>query len=110
MTKKKNSELADFEPLGDRILVLLDEAQKVSDGGILIPDTAQHLATTKGEVIAVGPGRLFDDGTRNTINVAIGDRVLISKYGTSNITLDGKDCVITDESQVYARLKRVEPK
>ena len=70
-----------FKPLGNRIVVEpLDEEEQVSSGGIYIPDTAKE-KPQEGEVVAVGPGRMSDDGKRIPMDVAIGDTVVYSKYG-----------------------------
>ena len=70
-----------FKPLGNRIVVEpLDEEEQVSSGGIYIPDTAKE-KPQEGKVVAVGPGRMSDDGKRIPMDVAIGDTVVYSKYG-----------------------------
>ena len=90
-----------FRPLSDKVLVKPSEAESQSSGGIFIPDSAKQ-KPQKGEVIAVGPGRILDDGSRSTIAVAVGDTVIYSKYGGTELKLDGKDHMILDEDQIYA--------
>jgi chaperonin GroES len=73
-------------------------------GGIYLPDAAQK-KPQEGKVIAVGDGRTLDNGERNKLTVKVGDRVLFSKYGGNEVTLDGEEYTILDEDQVYAILK-----
>ena len=90
-------------PLGDRILAQRLEAdEEVS--GIIIPDTAKE-KPQEAEVVAVGAGRLGDDGERQPVEVEVGDRVLISKYGGTEVKLDGVDHVILREDDVLAVLE-----
>ena len=90
-------------PLGDRILAQRLEAdEEVS--GIIIPDTAKE-KPQEAKVVAVGAGRLGDDGERQPVEVEVGDRVLISKYGGTEVKLDGVDHVILREDDVLAVLE-----
>jgi chaperonin GroES len=86
-------------PLADRILVKRLEETEVSRGGIIIPDTAKE-KPQQGQVIAVGPGRLNDDGTRTKPDVKKGDRILMSKYSGTEVKIDGDDYVILREDDV----------
>lgn len=95
--------MAEIKPLGDKVVVQLVEAEDKSAGGILLPDSAKK-KPTEGKVIAVGTGRTLDDGTKNVLSVSVGDRVLFSKYGGNEVTLDGQDYTILDEDQIYAVL------
>ncbi len=89
-------------PLGDRILAQRLEAdEEVS--GLIIPDTAKE-KPQEAEVVAVGAGRLGDDGERQPVEVEVGDRILISKYGGTEVKLDGVDHVILREDDVLAVL------
>lgn len=90
-----------FRPLSDKVLVKPSEAETQTSGGIYIPDSAKQ-KPQEGEVIAVGPGRVLDDGTRSTLAVAVGDTVIYSKYGGTELKLDGTDYMILDEDQIYA--------
>lgn len=95
--------MANLKPLGDKIVVQLTEAEEKTASGIYLPDSAKK-KPTEGKVIAVGNGRVLDNGQRNTLNVKVGDRVLFSKYGGNEVTIEGEDYTILDEDQVYAIL------
>ena len=90
-----------FRPLSDKVLVKPSEAETQTSGGIYIPDSAKQ-KPQEGEVIAVGPGRILDDGSRSTLAVAVGETVIYSKYGGTELKLDGADYMILDEDQIYA--------
>lgn len=90
-----------LRPLGDKIVVEVLEEEDKSPGGIYLPDTAKK-KPQQGKVIAVGEGRLLEDGTRAKMSVKVGDRVLFSKYGGNEVEIDGKEYTILDEDQVYA--------
>ncbi len=96
--------MANIKPLGDKVVVEVLEAEEKTAGGIILPDSAKK-KPTEGKVVAVGDGRVLDDGKRNKLSVKAGDRVLFSKYGGNEVTLDGKDFTILDEDQIYAILK-----
>jgi chaperonin GroES len=90
-----------FRPLSDNVLVKPSEAETQTSGGIYIPDSAKQ-KPQEGEVIAVGPGRILDDGSRSAVAVAVGETVLYSKYGGTELKLDGQDYMILGEEQIYA--------
>ncbi len=77
------------------------ESEAKTASGIYLPDTAKK-KPQEGEVVAVGNGRILDNGGRNALTVKVGDRVLFSKYGGNEVTVDGQDFTILDEDQVYA--------
>ena len=90
------------KPLGDRVLVKrLEDKEEKSDGGIIIPDTAKE-KPQEAEVIAVGPGRRGEEGKVYPLEVKKGDKVLISKYGGSDIKLNGVEHVIVREDDILA--------
>ena len=92
-----------LRPLNDRVLVLrIDEEEKTS-GGIIIPDTAKE-KPQEGKVIAVGPGKKDENGDRIPMTVKVGDRVLFSKYGGSDINIDGVEHLIMQEDDILAVL------
>lgn len=93
--------MAAIKPLGDKVVVQLIEAEEKTSGGILLPDSAKK-KPTEGKVVAVGNGRTLDNGQRNALTVRVGDRVLFSKYGGNEVTVDGEDYTILDEDQIYA--------
>ena len=88
-----------IRPLNDRILVKRLEGEERTSGGIIIPDSAKE-KPAEGEVVAVGPGKLNDAGERVAMDVAVGDRVLFSKYGGSEVKLDGEDFLIMREDDI----------
>jgi chaperonin GroES len=92
-----------LEPLDDRIVVEPMEAESKTKGGIVLPDTAKE-KPQKGTVIAVGPGRVADDGKRIPPTVKKGDKVIYAKYGGSEIDVDGKEYMILRESDVLAKI------
>lgn len=92
-----------LKPLGDKVVVKVLEAEEKTASGIFLPDAAKK-KPQEGEVIAVGNGRVLDNGERNTLSVKVGDRVLFSKYGGNEVSLEGVDYTILDEDQVYAIL------
>ncbi len=93
--------MANIRPLGDKVVVKVVEAEEKTAGGIILPDSAKK-KPTEGEVIAVGNGRVLDSGERSALTVKVGDRVLFSKYGGNEVTLDGQEYTILDEDQIYA--------
>jgi chaperonin GroES len=90
-----------FRPLSDKVLVKPSEAETQTSGGIFIPDSAKQ-KPQEGEVIAVGPGRVLDDGSRSKLAVKVGDKVIYSKYGGTELKLDSQEYIILDEDQIYA--------
>ncbi|VVM04948.1 10 kDa chaperonin [Methylacidimicrobium cyclopophantes] len=89
-----------IRPLGDRVLVKLIEEQETKKGGIIIPDTAKE-KPQEATVVAVGPGRL-EEGKRIPIELKKGDRILISKYGGTEVKIDGESYQILREDDVLA--------
>ena len=92
-----------IRPLHDRILVARVEPQDVGRGGIIIPDTAKE-KPQEGKVVAVGNGKLNDDGKRLALEVRAGDRILFGKYSGSEVTLEETEYVIMREEDVLAIL------
>ena len=92
-----------IRPLHDRILVERLEEQEVVKGGIIIPDTAKE-KPQEGKVIAVGTGKVADDGTRLAPDVKAGDRILFGKYSGSEVTVDAKEYLILREDDILAVL------
>ena len=90
-----------IRPLHDRVVVKRIEAQEQIRGGIIIPDTAKE-KPQEAEVIAVGPGKINDDGKRAPMDVKAGDRILIGKYSGSEIKLDDVEYVILREDEILA--------
>lgn len=90
-----------IRPLHDRVLVKRIEEEEQVKGGIIIPDTAKE-KPQEAEVVAVGPGKLQDDGNRQPMDVSSGDRILIGKYSGSEIKIDDEDYVILREDEILA--------
>ena len=94
-----------IKPLHDRVIVKRIEEGEQVRGGIIIPDTAKE-KPQEGEVIAVGEGKRKDDGTRQTLDVKKGDRVLFGKYSGSEIKLDGEEYLIMREDEILGVIER----
>jgi chaperonin GroES len=92
------------QPLHDNILVKRLEEKETKKGGIIIPDTAKE-KPQEGEVVAVGPGKLTEDGKRLPMDVKVGNRILFSKYSWNEVRLDDEEYLIMKESEVLGILK-----
>jgi len=88
-----------IRPLNDRILVKRLEEEEKTTGGIIIPDSAKE-KPAEGEIVAVGPGKMNDSGDRVAMDVKAGDHVLFSKYGGTDVKLDGDDYLIMREDDI----------
>jgi chaperonin GroES len=93
-----------LKPLGDRLIVRAIEEEEKTASGLVLPDTAKE-KPQKGEVLAVGDGKLDDDGKRLPLDVATGDTVLYSKYGGTEIKVDGEELLVLRESDVLAKVE-----
>jgi chaperonin GroES len=102
MAKKAGTKL-ELKPLDDRIVIERLEAEEKTAGGILLPDTAKE-KPQKGKVLAVGPGKLLENGTRAAPDVKAGDTVLFGKYSGTEVKVAGDEVVILRESDVLARV------
>jgi chaperonin GroES len=102
MAKEKDVNLK-VRPLDDRIVVEPLEAEEKTAGGILLPDTAKQ-KPQRGRVLAVGPGKLRDNGERTKVSVVKGDEVLYGRYGGSDIEVEGKEIKILRESDILAKI------
>jgi chaperonin GroES len=89
-----------IRPLGDKVVVKPSEGEEMTAGGIVLPDTAKK-KPQEGEVVAVGPGRLLDDGSRSKPAVEVGQTVIYAKYGGNEVRVDGEDYIILDEESIY---------
>jgi chaperonin GroES len=98
-TKKKTK--IKCQPLGDRVLIHRDEADEITAGGIVLPESAKD-KPTRGVIKAIGDGRLLDDGTRSKFQVKVGDRVLFNSYGIDTFTVDGEELLLAHESEILA--------
>jgi chaperonin GroES len=91
-----------LEPLGDRLVVKPIAKEEVTKSGIVLPDTAKE-KPQEGKVLAVGPGRLTDDGQRIPLDIKVGDIVIYAKYGGSEIKIDNEELIILREADVLAK-------
>jgi chaperonin GroES len=95
----------ELQPLGDRVVVKPVSREEMTKSGILLPDTAQE-KPQEGEVLAVGPGRVLDNGERAKLDVSKGDRVLYSKYAGTEFKLDDDELLVLSERDVLAVIER----
>ncbi len=94
--------MSKIEPLGDRVVIKPAPKEEVSKGGIVLPDTAKE-KPQEGKIIAVGPGRVTEDGARIAMEVKKGDKVIYSKYAGTEFKLDDKEVVIMREGDILAK-------
>ncbi len=97
---KKKSKVA-LQPLGDRVVVARDESLDTTAGGIVLPDSAKD-KPSRGTIIAIGTGKLLDDGTRGEMQVKKGDRVLFTSYAPETINLEDDEYLLMNESDILA--------
>ncbi|MGB5872380.1 MAG: co-chaperone GroES [Bacteroidota bacterium] len=90
-----------MKPLADRVVIKPSEAEEVSKGGIIVPDTAKEKPVV-GEVVAVGPGKLSDEGKTVPMEVKVGDKVLYGKYSGTEVTVEGAEYLIMREADIFA--------
>ena len=88
-------------PLNEYVIIRRDPKETESEGGIVLPENAQN-TTNAGEVVAVGPGRLLDNGDRITSQVGVGSRVLFPKHAGQDIGPDGENLIVVKEDELYA--------
>jgi chaperonin GroES len=90
-----------IKPLADRVVIKPAAAEEKTKGGIILPDTAKEKPVV-GEVMAVGPGKVTDDGKKVLLEVKVGDKVLYGKYSGTEVTLDGEEYLIMREADIFA--------
>jgi chaperonin GroES len=95
--------MSNIKPLYDRVVIKRMEEEKLSAGGIVIPDSATE-KPIKGEVIAVGAGKVLDNGQVRAPQVKVGDKVLFGKYSGTEVKLDGTDLLVVKEDDIFAIL------
>ena len=95
--------MAKIVPLGDRVVIEPTPKEEVSKGGIVLPDTAKE-KPQEGKIIAVGPGRLTEEGTRIAMEVKKGDKVIYSKYAGTEFKLDNEELIIMREGDILAKM------
>lgn len=92
-----------MKPLGDRVIIRVLEVENKTDSGIFLATTTKE-RPSEGEVIAVGPGKVYDNGQRGAMEVAVGDKVMFSKYAGTEFKIDGVDHLIISERDILAVL------
>ena len=90
-----------MNPLGDRVIIRLLEKEEKTKSGIFLPDTAKE-KPSEGEVVAVGAGKVYDNGQRVAPEVAVGDKVMFSKYAGTEVKIDGVDHLVISERDILA--------
>jgi len=93
-----------LKPLGDRLVVKPSAREEMTKSGIVLPDTVKE-RPQEGTILAVGPGRTLDDGTREPIEVAVGEKILFQKYAGTEFKLDDEDLLILSQKDVLAVIK-----
>lgn len=91
-----------LKPLHDHVIVKAVIENEKSAGGILLPETANKEKPEKGEVIAVGPGKILDNGTRGQMEVQVGQKVIFTKYSPNSVKVEGQEYLILSESDILA--------
>lgn len=92
-----------IKPLGDRVVIRVLEQEEKTASGIFLPDTAKE-KPSQGEVVAVGTGKLQDNGTRTPLEVSVGDKIIFSKYAGTEVKYDGVDYLIVSERDILATM------
>ncbi len=92
-----------LKPLGDRIVIKALDAETQTSGGIILPETAQE-KPQQGEVLAVGPGKMLDNGKMSTVDVQVGDKIVYAKYRGTEIKVGGEDVIILTAGDVMGIL------
>ena len=103
-TKNKDKAKLKLQPLGDRLVVKREESLDRTEGGIYLPDSAKD-KPTRGTIVAVGDGKLLENGTRGKLQVKVGDKVLFTSYSGENIEVGDEEYVLMNESEVLAVLE-----
>jgi chaperonin GroES len=98
-TKKKSK--ITLKPLGDKVVVERDESESRTAGGIVLPDSSKE-KPARGTIVAIGTGKLLDDGTRGEMQVKKGDRILFTSYAPETITIDDDEFLLMSESDILA--------
>jgi chaperonin GroES len=98
-TKKRTK--VSLQPLGDKVVVERDQSEDVTAGGIVLPDSAKD-KPSRGTIVAIGTGKLLDDGTRGKMQVKKGDRILFTSYAPETIEIDDEEYLLMSESDILA--------
>jgi len=94
-----------LKPLHDNVVIKAAKKDEVTKTGIVLPDTADKEKPEQGEVIAVGPGKLLDNGQRAGMSVSVGDKVMFKKYSPDEIKVDGEEYLVISESDIIAAIE-----
>jgi chaperonin GroES len=92
----------EFKPLSNHVFLEPMEEEKTTKSGIVLPDTAERVKPIKGKVLAVGPGKIMENGSTQAMAVKVGDMVLFKKYGPDEVELEGKKYLVGDEDDILA--------
>lgn len=95
-----------IKPLGDHVVLKLVKEEEMTASGILLPDTADKEKKAEGEIVAVGPGKLLDSGARGSMEVKVGDRVLIKKWGGDEVEVEKQEYKIVSQEDILAVLEK----
>jgi chaperonin GroES len=98
---RKKTDAIKIQPLGDRVVVEREESEERTAGGIVLPDSAQD-KPSRGKVVAIGDGRLLDDGSRSKFQVKVGDKVLFTSYAPEAIKLNDEELLLMREEDILA--------
>lgn len=96
--------MAKVRPLDDRVVIEVLESEEKTSGGIYLPDTAKE-KPQKGKVVAAGPGKMLENGERCSLNVEEGDTVIFSKFGGTEVEIDGRELLIMRQSDLLAKVE-----
>ncbi len=100
-TAAKKKTKVKLEPMGDKVVVEREVLSDVTAGGIVLPDSAKD-KPSRGTIVAVGPGKVLDDGSRGELQVKVGDRVLFTSYAPETIEIDDQELLLMSESDILA--------
>jgi chaperonin GroES len=103
-TASKTASKSKLIPLADRVVIIPLKQDEITASGLVIPDTAKE-KPQQGEVVAVGPGRLDDDGDRIPLDVSVGDRILYAKYTGTDVKIDGQDYIVLNEKDILCKVE-----
>ena len=96
--------MANIQPLNDHVIVKAISEDEMTKSGIILPDTVDKERPEKGEVIAIGPGKMLDSGSRAAMSVQVGQKVMFKKYSPDEIKIEGEDLLVISESDILAIL------
>lgn len=91
-----------LKPLGDRVIIKPTPKEEVTKAGIVLPETVNKERPEEGEIIAVGPGKILENGSRSKMELQVGQKVLFTKYGPTEIKIDGTELLVANESDIMA--------